>query len=357
MNLKTLFKNQPRLKHVELLLFTKYLAVLLRSGLPLDESLEILNKQTKKKKTPLCLILTSLVDHIRTGKTFADGLSEFPKTFSPVYVNLIRAGEGSGTLQDNLDQLVKQLEREHALTEKIRGAMMYPSVIMLAGLAIASVIVVFILPQITGLFSSLRVEIPLSTRLIFWLSDTIRFKWPWLLGGGLILGVVINIFYRFKKTKPFFHAFFLVIPILGNLIKKINLARSFRLLGTLLRSGVPISEAFDVTISVVRNLRYRDMFEEMRTGISHGGTVAAVLEKHTSLVPPIALRLVNVGEETGTLSDMLLYLAVFYEDEIESQTKNLTSLIEPVMIIFIGLAVGWLAISILMPIYKVVGSV
>jgi len=114
---------------------------------------------------------------------------------------------------------------------------------------------------------------------------------------------------------------------------------------------------FDVTISVVRNLRYRDMFEEMRTGISHGGTVAAVLEKHTSLVPPIALRLVNVGEETGTLSDMLLYLAVFYEDEIESQTKNLTSLIEPVMIIFIGLAVGWLAISILMPIYKVVGSV
>ena len=197
MNLKTLFKNQPRLKHVELLLFTKYLAVLLRSGLPLDESLEILNKQTKKKKTPLCLILTSLVDHIRTGKTFADGLSEFPKTFSPVYVNLIRAGEGSGTLQDNLDQLVKQLEREHALTEKIRGAMMYPSVIMLAGLAIASVIVVFILPQITGLFSSLRVEIPLSTRLIFWLSDTIRFKWPWLLGGGLILGVVINIFYRF----------------------------------------------------------------------------------------------------------------------------------------------------------------
>lgn len=352
-----MFKNKPHLKHVELLLFTKYLAVLLRSGLPLDESLEILNKQTKKKKTPLCFILTGLVNYIRTGKTLADGLMEYPKTFSPVYVNLIRAGEASGTLQDNLDQLVKQLEREHDLTQKIRGAMMYPSVIMLAGLGIAGFIVVFILPQITNLFTSLHVEIPLSTRLIFWVSDTIRFKWPWLLGGGLVLGVVINIFYRFKKTKPFFHAFFLIIPILGNLIKKINQARSFRLLGTLLQSGVSISEAFETTISVVNNLRYRDMFEEIKQAISRGGTITSVLEKHSSLVPPIALRLVNVGEETGTLSEMLLYLANFYEDEIEGQTKSLTSLIEPVMIIFIGFAVGWLAISILMPIYTVVGSI
>jgi len=357
MNIKSLFENKPRLKHVELLLLTKYLAVLLRSGLPLDESLEILSKQTKKRKTPLSLILTGLIGHIRTGKTLADGLLEYPKTFSLVYVNLIRAGEASGTLQDNLDQLVKQLEKEHDLTQKIRGAMMYPSVIMLAGLVIASVIVVFILPQITGLFLSLKVEIPLSTRLIFWVSDTIRFKWPWLIGGGLVLGIIINVFYRNKKTKPFFHAFFLIIPVLGKLIRQINLARSFRLLGTLLQSGVSISEAFEVTISVVRNLRYRDMFEEMKQGISKGGTIAAVLEKHANLVPPIALRLVDVGEETGTLGEMLLYLASFYEDEIESQTKSLTSLIEPFMIILIGLAVGWLAISILMPIYTVVGSI
>lgn len=357
MKIKKIFEAKPRLKHVELLLFTKYLAVLLRSGLPLDESLEILHRQAKKKEAALGLILSGLINYVRTGKTLADGLLQYPKTFSPVYINLIKAGEASGTLQDNLDQLVKQLEKEHELTQKIRGAMMYPSVIMLAGLAIASVIVIFILPQITGLFSSLKVEIPLSTRLIFWLSDTIRFKWHWWLGGALFLGIIINIFYRYKKTKPFFHALFLILPIFGKLVRQINLARSFRLLGTLLQSGVPISEALEVTISVARNLRYYVMFKKVKEGVSHGGTIAAVLEKHMNLVPPIALRLIHVGEETGTLGEMLLYLASFYEEETESQTKSLTSLIEPIMIILIGLAIGWLAISILMPIYKVVSSV
>lgn len=327
MNFKKIFEKQPRLKHVELLLLTKYLAVLLRSGLPLDESLDILNRQSKNKKGALAQILTNLTSSIRTGKTLADGLAQYPHTFSPVYINMIRAGEASGTLQDDLDQLVEQMEKDHELKQKIRGAMMYPAVIMMVGLVIAIVIIVFILPQITGLFKSLNIDLPFTTKLIFWVSDLIRFQWVWLLLGGFVLFVAVNVTYRVKKIKPIFHSFFLYVPITGKLAREINLARSFRLMGTLFKSGLPINEAIEITMEVMRNIRYYDMLNEVKEGVSHGNTITSVLEKYPRLVPPIAMRLILVGEETGTLGDMLLYLAVFYEAEINESTKNLTSLL------------------------------
>ncbi|MFH1253100.1 MAG: type II secretion system F family protein [Candidatus Uhrbacteria bacterium] len=357
MDFKLTLKSQPRLKHVELLLFTKYLSVLLRSGLPLDESLDILNKQSKKKKSALGEILTSLTNFIRTGKTLADGLVLYPKTFTPVYLNMIRAGEASGTLQDNLDQLVKQLEKEHELTQKIRGAMMYPAVIFTAGLGIAIFIVVFILPQITGLFASLKVELPFTTRAIFWLSNFIRFQWSWLLIIIFLVTVGFNITYRLKVLKPFFHGFFLWLPITGKLTKEVNLARSFRLMGTLLKSGLPISEVLETALKVLRNIRYINMFTAVKDGVARGNTATSVLENYPNLISPLAMRLILVGEETGTLGEMLMYLAEFYEEEIEDETKNLTSLLEPVLIVVIGFVIGWLAVSILSPIYKVVGSV
>lgn len=350
-------KSQPRLKHVELLLFTKYLAVLLRSGLPLDESLDILNKQSKKKKNSLSQILTNLTSLIRTGKTLADGLALYPKTFSPVYLNMIRAGEASGTLQDNLDQLVKQLEKEHELTQKIRGAMMYPAVIFCAGTTIAIFIVVFILPQITSLFTSLKVELPFTTKAVFWLSDFIRFQWRWLLIVIFVGAAGLNVTYRLKALKPFFHSLFLRIPITGKLSREVNLARSFRLMGILLKSGLPISETLETTIKVVRNIRYSQMLLAVKDGVARGGTITSILEQYSHLVSPLAMRLIMVGEETGTLGEMLLYLAEFYEEEIEDETRNLTSLLEPVLIVVIGFTIGWLAVSILSPIYKVVGSV
>lgn len=338
-------------------MFTKYLAVLLRSGLPLDESLDILNRQSKNKKGALPQILTSLTSLVRTGKTLADGLAQYPHTFSPVYINMIRAGEASGTLQDDLDQLVIQMEKDHELKQKIRGAMMYPSVIMMVGLVIGTIIVVFILPQITGLFKSLDIELPFTTKIIFWISDVIRFQWMWLLVGGVALLIAINVTYRIKFIKPLFHSFFLFVPITGKLAREINLARSFRLMGTLFKSGLPINESIEITMQVMRNIRYYDMLNAVKEGVSHGNTITSVLEKYPRLIPPIAMRLILVGEETGTLAEMLMYLAEFYEAEINESTKNLTSLLEPIMVVFIGFAIGYLAVSILMPIYTVVGNI
>ena len=346
--------NEPRLSHVELLLFTKYLSVLLRSGLPIDDALDILLQQAKG---PLQKILTILKTSVRTGNTLSDGMKEFPHTFSLVYLNLIRAGETSGTLQGNLEQINIQLQKEHDLNQKIRGAMMYPMIILIIGIAITVGIVVFVLPNIIGIFDSLHVELPLSTKIVLWISRTVGAH------GWLILALLIafsaggTLLTRLRPVKPFTHWIILHAPILGRIARQTNLARVMRLMGTLLQSGLPISEVLQISSGVLKNVHYRELFSKIQKGVGRGKTITDLMQVSPFLIPPLALRLIRVGEETGTLGEMFLYLADFYEQEVDDLTRNLSSLLEPVLIIFIGLMVGGLALSILSPIYKVVSSV
>lgn len=346
--------NEPRLSHVEILLFTKYLSVLLKSGLPIDDALDILLQQSKG---PFKKILTTLKTSVRTGKTLSDGLKEFPHSFSPVYLNLIRAGESSGTLQGNLDQLSLQLQKEHDLKQKIRGAMMYPMVILTIGILITVGIVVFVLPNIIGIFDSLHVELPLSTRIVLWISRTTSVYGWWILIGTIVLGFGSVFLASLRPVKPFTHWIILHAPILGKIARQTNLARVLRLMGILLQSGMSISEVLDVSIGTLHNVYYVNLFKHIKEGVGRGRTITDMLESSPFLMPPLALRLIRVGEETGTLGEMFLYLADFYEQEVDDLTRNLSSLLEPVLIIFIGLMVGGLALSILTPIYKVVSSV
>lgn len=346
--------GEPRLSHIELLLFTKYLTVLLKSGLPIDESLDILLQQSKG---PLEKILTILKSSVRTGKTLSDGLLEFPHTFSSVYLNLIRAGENSGTLQGNLDQLAIQLQKEHDLKQKIRGAMMYPIVILTIGISITVGIVVFVLPNIIGIFDSLHVELPLSTRIVLWISRTTSEHGIFILLSIIGLSFVLVFLSRLRPVKPFTHWMILHTPILGRIARQTNLARVMRLMGTLLQSGLSISEVLKISGGTLRNVHYKNLFKKIQDGVGRGMTITNMLESSSFLVPPLALRLIRVGEETGTLGEMFLYLAEFYEQEVDDLTRNLSSLLEPVLIIFIGVMVGGLALSILTPIYKVVSSV
>lgn len=346
--------GEPRLSHVELLLFTKYLSVLLRSGLPIDDALDILLQQAKG---PLQKILSALKASVREGNTLSDGLKQFPHTFSLVYLNLIRAGESSGTLQGNLDQITIQLQKEHDLSQKIRGAMMYPIIILIVGICITVGIVVFVLPNIIGIFDSLHVELPLSTRIVLWISRTTSSH------GWLILTLVIalsvggTLLARLRPVKPFTHWIILHAPILGRIARQTSLARVMRLMGTLLQSGLSISEVLQISSGILRNVYFKDLFAKILAGVGRGKTITNLMESSPFLIPPLALRLIRVGEETGTLGEMFLYLADFYEQEVDDLTRNLSSLLEPVLIIFIGLMVGGLAISILSPIYKVVSSV
>lgn len=346
--------KRTRLAHVDLLLFTKYMSVLLNSGLPIDEALQILDQQAKGAFKQ---ILDTLSASVRTGKTLADGMAEYPRAFSPVYVNLIRAGESSGSLQKNLDQLSLQLQKEHELNAKIRGAMMYPAVILTAGVSITVGIVVFILPSISGIFTSLNVELPLATRAMLWLSNTIRARGLIIFPAVALGAWLLTAFLRLRVVKPFSHRVILRIPVIGKLSMKTNLARFTRLMGTLLLSGIPIQDALTVSETVLKNVRFRELFRQAHEEVVRGRTLSSLLESEPRLVPPMALRLIRVGEETGTLGDMFTYLANFYEVEVDDATRNLPALLEPLLIVGIGLMVGGLALAILSPIYKIVGSV
>ncbi|OGL70045.1 hypothetical protein A3C17_01520 [Candidatus Uhrbacteria bacterium RIFCSPHIGHO2_02_FULL_53_13] len=343
-----------RLSHTEKMLFTKYFAVLLKSGVAIDEAIDILLQQSKG---PLKKILETLKSVVEQGRTLAEGLSRYSHVFSPVFVNLVRAGEASGTLQNNLDHLASQLEKEHNLRKKVRGAMMYPMIVLLGALIVGALVFVFVLPKITSLFESLDVELPFTTRALLWSVDTIATKPLWVFGGLALLIVLVLVIPRVPFLKPALHWMLLRIPVFGRTSKNTNLARMTRLMGTLLDSGVTINEALTITKSTVHNHFYRRLFDRALDEVSQGQMLAEVLGHEEKLVPPMALRLIRVGEETGTLPDMMTYLATFYEEEVDSTIQDIATLIEPFLILTIGLLVGILAFSIISPIYQVVGSV
>lgn len=343
-----------RLSQTEKLLLTKYLSVLLLSGLPIDEAIDILLQQAKG---PLKQILQTLHDAVRSGNTLTSGLQQYPHVFSNVFTSLVEAGESSGMLQKNLEHLALQMQKEHELRKKITGALMYPSIVMMSALVISVGIVVFVLPNITSLFASLNVPLPWTTRVLLWVAKLFS-EHGFLLAVGAAASVVALMIIRsIRAFHPVTHWILLHVPVIGSIVRNTNLARITRLLGTLLQSGMPISTALTVTISIIKNVRYRKLFSNLLVMLSQGRTIAHGLANADYLVPPIALRLIRVGEETGTLGDMLIYLSNFYEQEVDDATKNATTLLEPLMIIFIGLMVGVLAFSIISPIYSVVGSI
>ena len=343
-----------RLSHAELLLFTKYLAVLLNSGLPIDEALDILLEQSTGS---LKKILGSLKNAVRGGRTLASGLGEYPHIFSSVFVNLVSAGEASGTLQKNFEELAAQLQKEHDLRKKIQGALMYPTIVLMSALVVTTGIVVFVLPNVTSLFQSLNVPLPWTTKLLLGAANVVEHYGVWLALGFAALVAGFLALRRLPAVMPLTHGILLHSPIIGKVTRNTNLATMTRLMGTLLSTGMPISEALTITGNVLRNVYFRRLFAKMKVALGQGRTLTDALEGSRSLVPPIALRLIRVGEETGTLGAMLTYLAEFYEREVDEATRNAATLLEPIMIVMIGVMVAGLAFSIIMPIYQVVGSI
>lgn len=343
-----------RLSHSEKLLFAKYLGVLLRAGLAIDEALDILIQQSKG---PLHIILSNLQTRIRNGDMLADGFEDYPHVFSPIFINLIRVGERSGTLQDTLDHLAQQMEKDRNLKQKIRSAIAYPLVVLIGAILLSVGIVVFILPNILTVFLTLKVELPLTTRILIWFANILVQDGEWIaLGAAVIIGSWVFL-RRLVFVQPLFHGILLHFPIIGTIVRNTNLARVCRLMGTMLKSGMPINETIPVTISVLKNIHYKNLFTSILDEVSRGRTISSVLINHPQRFPPMALRMIRVGEETGTLPDMMLYLAGFYEQEVDDMTRNLSTLLEPVLLITIGLMVGVLALSIVTPIYQLLGTI
>lgn len=340
-----------KIKQVDKILFARHLAIMLKSGMPFSEALEALKDQTDSDK------LREIIDYslraVQEGESLGQSLKNYKKYFRPLFLHMIEVGEQSGNLPSNLEYLAKQLKKSHDLKSKVKSAMLYPAIVLVGTLLLGAGLAFFIFPKLISFFESLDVTLPLPTRIILWLAYNTRDYGLYFLIGlvGLIVG--LRLLFRFKKVRFYAHKLWLRLPWVGPLIKKLNLAYFSRTLSSLLEAGISIVEALDVAAGAMGNLAYRKDLEEAKQRIEAGESLGAVLKEKEAHFPPVSAHMVEVGEQTGSLSSTLLYLADFYEDDVDSATENLAEALEPILLIFMGVVVGFIAIAIILPIYKI----
>jgi type II secretory pathway component PulF len=330
--------------------FTRHLAIVIKAGMPLYEGLRVLRRQAGSNT--LIRIIDDLMEDVNNGRFLADGLQRYEKIFGSFYINIIRVGESSGTLSQNLLYLADELKKAKLIKNKIRAAMVYPVIILVATLIVTSFLTFFVFPKILPLFLSLNVKLPPTTRaLISFLTFSKEY------GAYVILGAVVLIFLIrlvLRKVPPVKYAVdlcMLYTPGLGKLLVALNLANLCRVLGLLLKSGVRIVEALLITSHTFNSLVYKRSIERATEEIRKGGQFATFLGSHRNLYPTILSEMVEVGENTGNLEENLVYLSEYYTEEIDAQIHNFTSLLEPLLILMMGLFVGFVAVSIILPIY------
>jgi type IV pilus assembly protein PilC len=343
-------------KHVDKVLLTKHLAVMLKAGLTLLEALSILRDQAASWR--LRTVLRGIHDKVERGQRLSDALAEYPQVFTPFYVNIVRAGEVSGTLEENLEHLAVQFTKEHELRQKVKTALMYPTIVLVAAAGIGFYFATFVLPQVASLFTSLRgIELPLVTRILLKVSAVVREHTLEAFAG--VFGSIFFMlwFLRRKFLYPVTHWILLRLPVVGKIVKDVNLARFSLVFGTLMRSGIDIIKAIEVTSTVVGNVYYRRALGQVLAAVQRGQPMSEVLGERTEIFPKIVSRMVNVGERTGKLEEVVGYLSEFYELEVETSMKNLSTALEPILLLFIGGLALAMAFAILIPIYNFIAAI
>lgn len=354
-NIQSFLHIFSRVKVDELTLFTRNLASMLNAGLALSRALSVLERQTKNPK--MAKVTTSLRTQVDSGKQFHETLEGFPNVFSKLFVAMAKAGEESGRLPSALFTLNTQLERASNLQKKIRGAMIYPIIILVVMSTIGVLMMIYVVPTITVTFKSLSVELPLSTRILIGISDFLT-QSAALAFWGLVLGVASLIYIgRTKAGKYGIHALLIRFPIIGTIVKETNAARTGRTLSSLLSSGVDVVNALKITEEVLQNVHYKKVLREAALKVEKGDAMSGVFIAHDTLYPVLVGEMMAVGEETGDISKMLLEIADFYEKEVEMKTKDLSTIMEPLLMVFIGGIVGFFAFAMIAPIYSVSDSI
>ena len=340
-------------KTVEVVMMSKHLSVMLGSGLTVPEALEVLVDQTQGH---LRAVLRRVYRRVAGGSSFGDALALEPKVFTPIFVSAVFVGEQSGTLDDNLERLANQMERDLNLKRNIQSALLYPGVVVSAALVMGLFVATFVLPQVSQIFRSLRAELPLPTRILLWIADF--FDSYGLIVGPIIIGSIIFLlwFVRRPLVKPVVDRILLRIPVIDEFIHTMNRARFCRTAGTLLQSGTPIEEALDITSNVMQNALYTRSVRAMKKDVSSGENFADIIARYPELYPIMIQRMVAVGEKSASLGKTLNFLAEYFEERVLVMSKNMSTLLEPILLVFIGLVVGLMAISILTPIYSILSA-
>lgn len=338
---------------LDLVMFAKYFSVMLDAGVTAPEALEVLVEQVNDSFSK---VLRRVDRRVQSGSMLGDAMAMEPKVFSPIMISAVVIGETSGTLSENLKQLSVQMGKDFALRRNIQSAMLYPSIVLGLAFVLGLGIATFVLPQIVDVFSSLNVELPWTTRVLIWVADIFD-----LYGGLISIASIIGVLFviwmiRLPTMRPFFDRLFLYIPLVNTFFHDLNRARFCRTLGTLLDSGIPIHEALKTGAKVVPNSVYRSSLEQMVKRIASGDSLGDIMAYYPKLYPKIIHRMVIVGERSGALAKIFKDIATFYEERVEVQSKNVSVLIEPLLLIAIGLIIAVIAVSILTPIYSITSS-
>ncbi|OHA64119.1 MAG: hypothetical protein A2842_02400 [Candidatus Wildermuthbacteria bacterium RIFCSPHIGHO2_01_FULL_48_25] len=339
----------------EKLMFVRNLRVMVGAGVALPKSLDILSQQVRSKTFKKAVL--DMKEKIVQGKALSQTLDEHPEIFSELFANMVRVGEESGTLENVLSQLALQLEKEHELRTQITGALLYPAIIVVAMIGIGILMLVTVVPKLAQTFKELGVELPFTTRLVINTGTFLSQKWYFAFPALLALLFLAFRSLGTKKGKRIMDAFMLKAPLLSDLVRKTNSATTLRTLSSLIATGVPIVRGLEITSRVVGNVFFGEALEQAAKEVAKGAKVSDSLAKHEKLYPILVTQMVSVGEETGESSEILAKLAEFYEEEVTQVTKNLASVIEPLLMLVIGGVVGFFAVSMISPMYSLLNSI
>jgi type IV pilus assembly protein PilC len=338
----------------DIVIFTRQFATMINAGLPLVQCLEILAEQTDNEK--LAKTIQEVLYDVESGNTLADSLGRHPKVFSRLFVNMVAAGEAGGILDTILLRLATFLEKSDALARKIKGAMIYPIVILLVAVAAVAVLLIFVIPTFQQMFASAGVPLPLPTQIVIALSAFLQ-AWWWavlLALGAAAFG--IRQFYGTDQGEKLIDGGLLKLPILGDMLRKAAVARFTRTLGTLVSSGVSILEGLEITAKTAGNRIIHDAVMGSRSSIAGGETISGPL-RQSAVFPPMVVQMINVGEQTGGLDEMLTKIADFYDEEVDAAVSALLSALEPIMIVVLGVVVGGMIVAMYLPIFDMISAV
>lgn len=340
---------------VEKMMFVHHLQIMTKAGLSIIASLKILSEQTENKK--MKLIILEVKSEVEKGQQLSTALAKYPKIFPSVYVSMISAGEVAGKMEEALMQVSIQMKKSHELSSKVRGAMIYPSVIFTVMIGIVFFVVLYIFPKILVMFEETQAELPLATKVLIHITHFTQNYWYLMILGVAALIVTYLQAMKNPNFKKIIHKTNLNLPIAGKIIKKINLSSFTLTLCSLLNSTIPIIEAVRISSDVLGNVIYKEHLREASESLKKGINLSVALARNPAIFPPILTEMIMVGEETGTTEKMLNELSEYYNGEVSETMNNLTSIIEPVIILILGLGVAGVAVAVIMPMYSLSQSI
>ena len=355
---KDLFENiaffQPKVQTTDIMLFARQFSTMIDAGLPIIQCLDILHSQQENKTFQK--ILKEIKESVEGGSTLADALKKYPKEFDDLFVNMIAAGEIGGILDNILNRLASYMEKAAKLKGHVKGAMTYPIITIVIAVVVVAVIMVFVIPVFTEMFADFGGELPIPTKICVALSDFTRDNILFIIGGVIGFVIAFKKLYNLEKGRIFLDELFLKLPVFGTLIRKVAVAKFSRTLSTMLESGVAILDALEIVAKTAGNKTIERAIYKVRSGITEGRTMADPLSE-SGVFPAMVCQMIAVGESTGALDQMLGKIADFYDQEVDQAVENLTAMIEPFMMVFLGITIGGLVVSMYLPIFKMAGMV